>query len=1043
MAAANASALPRALANCQDVHGYCENITWDALAWNYLLLPVLVQLGLGLLFVLLEAAWAQIKFSSFAKVVRQFVGTAEVVHVQRPCLMSVCFFCQFIGSTLHTGIWIYRSYSHVVSTETYILEVVICAFFVIHYFLLAAKAEFNLYYPWSASTIIDVLTIIPVFADAGVVQKPWLSWSYLRVVRVLISFQRIQKFGVLRNLNEMTVAIVLAVIKTLALVIVLAGTVMVLEILGDPKFLQEEFVTTDMGDISFVQMVYWIFTTISTVGYGDFSPTTLLSRIFIILSILVGVTFFSTEIGEFVELRNLQDSGRGSFKPIGKIDHVVVVGGGVANASSTLATFLTEIFGTERKDDWPCCSMMSMSERSPNMDEFLRRLPQQAQKQAKYFVGNPMSEADLDRLRVSEAKLVVVLADMQTLDRDGEDESNILRALALKAYCPSINMRLMLLRPQNLSYAINVGVHSKWVFSALELKSALLAHSCRCHGWSTLMSNLLQSGVYDEKTVSSQDEWWKEYQWGLGMEIYGFCVHKDHVGRRFSDFVLQAMIANVTPIAVQVEGKVFINPTGYKLQTNDVVFAFAPDVVKSCTKARLASDIPWKDIFATNQRSAADATRKASVFKNAWADQQDAPLSPTMKSPKERRPSQPPGAGVPGVKVLPWMIDAAGQSQAGTQPSAQEQPTAELPKSRTNNLPASAQLGKEDMDNFDELSQSIAEGGGHYILILLGDNLWQQALAFCDALRRKYIPAQTPIIIFTRAAPSPDIVDDVFKRFADVSFMIGNSRRPDDLFRAGVETAQAVAMLSSSAGGDPRMVDGAGVITLCSIENELRAKDSHVPMVLELQQEESIKLIPLPRSLKDADLASGTTAETVEECDACKKPFNKQPRVASGNIFNANCLGSLLAGAFYTPGIIEVFEALTFGEAVGQSSFPWQIDAPADYIGKTYGDLTELLSGPTHKSIPIGIYRASLVLCCPKLSEKLLPGDRIFLLGTAEFGNKCKNDGILVGAPLRDAARTDCDGEECPPSPPTSSPTPPIVQTENSGLPTAVADFAS
>jgi hypothetical protein len=211
--------------------------------------------------------------------------------------------------------------------------------------LLALKAEFNLWYPWSPPAIIDVLTIVPVLLNtAPVDQQPWLSWSYLRVVRVLIAFQRIQQFGALRNFSEVTVAIVLAVIKTMALVVVLAGTVMLLEILGDPDFLQEDFVTTNMGQISFAQMVYWIFTTISTVGYGDFSPSTLLSRLFIILSILVGVTFFSQEIGSFVELNRLQDSGRGSYKPIGKTNHVVVVGGGVANCSSTLSTFLSELF---------------------------------------------------------------------------------------------------------------------------------------------------------------------------------------------------------------------------------------------------------------------------------------------------------------------------------------------------------------------------------------------------------------------------------------------------------------------------------------------------------------------------------------------------------------------------------------------------------------------------------------------------------------------------------------------------------------------------
>eukprot|EP00930_Biecheleria_cincta_P056344 TRINITY_DN42490_c0_g1_i1.p1 TRINITY_DN42490_c0_g1~~TRINITY_DN42490_c0_g1_i1.p1 ORF type:complete len:1012 (-),score=158.42 TRINITY_DN42490_c0_g1_i1:364-3357(-) len=986
---------------------------------DYLLVPIIVQASLGLLFVPLQLAWAQIGSTSCANIVRQFVGTAETPRVQRPCLMGTCFFCQLIGSAIHTCIWVYRSYSHRVDFETYILEVCICCGFCIHYVLLAFKAEFNPWYAWSAPAIIDVFTIVPVFVNtAPVEQMPWLSWSYLRVVRVLIAFKRIQQFGALRNFSEVTVAIVLAVIKTMALVVVLAGTVMILEILGDPVFLQEEFVTTSMGDISFAQMVYWIFTTISTVGYGDFSPSTLLSRLFIILSILVGVTFFSQEIGNFVELRQLQDSGRGSYKPVGKIDHVVVVGGGVASFSSTLATFLSEIFSPEHRDEWPICSMMSMSERSGNMDDLLGRLPKQAQGSAKYFVGNPMSEVDLDRLRVSEASLVVVLADMQALDRDGEDESNILRALALKAYCPGINMRLMLLRPQNLTYAVNVGLRSKWCFSALELKSATLALSCRCYGWSTLISNLLLSVDYEAREYVP-DEWWEEYQWGLGMEIYGFCVHQDHAGRQFSDFVLQAMKCHVTPIAVQIKGKIQLNPSEHVLAVQDVVFAFAHDV-KAGSMGALASDLPWKKIFATNQRLAKDVRRKQAFFKNAWADNQEAALSPSNPtSPTERRDAQ---TSQGGVKVLPWMHVDTG-SQSVVQATAQEK-LRSRPKSRGKATPEAGKIEEGVMNQFEELSLQMAEEGGHFILILLGDNLWQQALAFTEALRCPYIPLKKPIVIFTRSAPSSDIVDDLFKSYEQVSFMLGNCRRPSDLHRAGIQKAQSVVMLSCANGGDPRMVDGAGVITLCSIESDLRAYGLHVPMILELQREDSIKLMPLQGSLKDADLHSSMTVDTTDQSQGAKTQFNMQPRFASGNIFNANCLGSLLADAFYTPGIIELFEALTFGEAAGQTSFPWQIEVPADFVGKTYAELIEMLSGPVDKCIPIGIYRANLVLCCAKLSEKLLVGDRIFVLGTAAFGSKCQNDGVLAEASLRDAGRNDSEGES--PQSPTMDTSAPI-----------------
>jgi voltage-gated potassium channel len=70
----------------------------------------------------------------------------------------------------------------------------------------------------------------------------------------------------------------------------IAGTMLVLEGLGDIEGFSDEFMGSGMGAISFFQMIYFSFMTISTVGYGDFTPTTVLSRFFACVSIFVGVT---------------------------------------------------------------------------------------------------------------------------------------------------------------------------------------------------------------------------------------------------------------------------------------------------------------------------------------------------------------------------------------------------------------------------------------------------------------------------------------------------------------------------------------------------------------------------------------------------------------------------------------------------------------------------------------------------------------------------------------------------------------------------------
>jgi hypothetical protein len=51
-----------------------------------------------------------------------------------------------------------------------------------------------------------------------------------------------------------------------------------------------------------ISVVYWAFTTLSTVGYGDFTPVSNLERIFGSFVILFGIAIFSIIMGNFIEM---------------------------------------------------------------------------------------------------------------------------------------------------------------------------------------------------------------------------------------------------------------------------------------------------------------------------------------------------------------------------------------------------------------------------------------------------------------------------------------------------------------------------------------------------------------------------------------------------------------------------------------------------------------------------------------------------------------------------------------------------------------------
>ena len=101
-----------------------------------------------------------------------------------------------------------------------------------------------------------------------------------------------------------------------------------------------------MGDITFIQMFYWIITTIATVGYGDFSPKTNITQLLVAVFIIAGVVFFSVQTNEIGKLAEELGAGRGEYE--GKGQHIIVVGSGVGSFGSVLQNFLAEILEVQK-----------------------------------------------------------------------------------------------------------------------------------------------------------------------------------------------------------------------------------------------------------------------------------------------------------------------------------------------------------------------------------------------------------------------------------------------------------------------------------------------------------------------------------------------------------------------------------------------------------------------------------------------------------------------------------------------------------------------
>jgi len=259
-------------------------------------------------------------------------------------------------------------------------------------------------------------------------------------------------------------------------------------------------------------MCYWIVVSITTVGYGDFAPRTVIGRFFTSVFIVAGVLYLFMVQVEFMKAWAEIHEGSGVYqaKPRkrGSLQrHVVVVlctRRRAVHFSSMLAGFLREILHTERSHEWPDVVIFSRTpwdvagdgeeSQGSTFDDFLRAegLSASVRRRVLFIVGKLSSKADMERAAIGQS-LAFLLADVASETPDREDEDNLFTAVLMRQFFPDAQLRVMLLRPQSKELAVQAGIEISRCFSLQELKANILAQNVRCHGLVPMITGMLLS----------------------------------------------------------------------------------------------------------------------------------------------------------------------------------------------------------------------------------------------------------------------------------------------------------------------------------------------------------------------------------------------------------------------------------------------------------------------------------------------------------------------------------------------------------------------
>jgi len=185
----------------------------------------------------------------------------------------------------------------------YTAEWVFTIAFSLEYFLRIYSAPKPLKYITSFYGVIDLMAILPTFLGLFFDQ-----YTFLLTIRALRLLRMFRVFKLARYVKEAAV-LALALQQSKHKIVVFFGAVLTLVlILGSLLYLIEG---EENGFTSIPQSVYWAIVTITTVGYGDIAPATVLGKILASVAMLTGYSIIAVPTGIIsVEIGKAVKEGR-------------------------------------------------------------------------------------------------------------------------------------------------------------------------------------------------------------------------------------------------------------------------------------------------------------------------------------------------------------------------------------------------------------------------------------------------------------------------------------------------------------------------------------------------------------------------------------------------------------------------------------------------------------------------------------------------------------------------------------------------------------
>ena len=173
--------------------------------------------------------------------------------------------------------------------ELRLLELVFTGLFTVEYILRLVSVKRPLKYAFSFYGLVDLLSILPTFVE--ILLPGAASLRVVRMLRLLRVFRVLKLVGFLREAQILKDALWASRRK---IVVFLSAVLVLVTLLGTVVYIIED---AEAGFTSIPMSIYWAIVTVTTVGYGDIAPQTVLGQMLASLMMILGYAIIAVPTG--------------------------------------------------------------------------------------------------------------------------------------------------------------------------------------------------------------------------------------------------------------------------------------------------------------------------------------------------------------------------------------------------------------------------------------------------------------------------------------------------------------------------------------------------------------------------------------------------------------------------------------------------------------------------------------------------------------------------------------------------------------------------